>query len=399
MDKKEGIKLIAVSEIIKSSCLKNYPVICGLDGLENEVVKSGIIDYEFSIEGFIEEHNSFQRGDFLLSSLMFTGGDDGLLLSMLRKLVELGVSGLAVKNVFFTSLPQEVIDYCNSKSFPVILFDNRVYFEEIVNDIDNLLQLSDWINKTEHQISLMLSSELPRYEIEDISREMQLNKQPYIIAFWIKPKIFYSQLQIKRIVKEYAKLDHKNGFLLKYKQDFVLLVTFDKKDSKIYQYALNEVLNRITSNSSDFTIGISDINVTTSELDFSIKQSLWSYQVAEILNENMKNYNEIGSWAVATAHYQSMHMMKYMNKYLNPIMNDISEVAKDLLETLIAMVLCEGNTKLATKRLGIHENTYRYRINKIRDKLDPNSNDFIFFENASMAIRIYLLSQYENTLR
>jgi DNA-binding PucR family transcriptional regulator len=62
------------------------------------------------------------------------------------------------------------------------------------------------------------------------------------------------------------------------------------------------------------------------------------------------------------------------------------------MKTAIAYIKCEGNTKLTADSLFIHENTVRYRMNKIREKLDPNANDFVFYENLSLAVKIYLLN-------
>lgn len=393
--------MITVSEVIKSSCLRKYPVLCGLDGLENEVLKSGIIDYEFSIDGFIEAHNSFQYGDFLISSLMFTQGNEEKLLEMLEKLVELGVSGLAVKDVFFTTIPENALKFCNEHSFPVILFDNGIYFEEIVNDIDHLLQLSDWVNKTEQQIALMLGTELSRYEVEGISREIGFSALPYVVAYWLKPKLASSQMKIKRTVQAYSNNHHrnKNCFLFKYKQNYLVLAISKDTEEKKYNQLFNEVLNLAGIDSNEYVIGVSRVHNSISELDFSIKESSWSCQVATLLNENIKRYSEMGTWAIVTAHYQSRYMIEYMRKYLRPILSDPSESSKDLLETLIVFVANEGNTKLVAKKLSIHENTFRYRINKLREKLDPNANDFVFYENSSTAVKIYLLDQLDRTIK
>lgn len=46
--------MITVSDVIKNSSLSAFPVVCGCAGLESEVIKTGIIDYEFSIEGFLK---------------------------------------------------------------------------------------------------------------------------------------------------------------------------------------------------------------------------------------------------------------------------------------------------------------------------------------------------------
>ena len=132
--------MITVSDVIKNSSLSAFPVVCGCAGLESEVIKTGIIDYEFSIEGFFENNKPFGYGDFLVASLMFTNGDESELLKMVEQLIDLKVSGLAIKNIFFKKIPQSIIDLCNNKDFPIVLFDNSLYFEEIITEIDNIIQ-------------------------------------------------------------------------------------------------------------------------------------------------------------------------------------------------------------------------------------------------------------------
>ncbi|MGL5257534.1 MAG: PucR family transcriptional regulator [Proteocatella sp.] len=389
--------MITVSDIIKNTCLKNYPVICGLNGLQNEVFKTGIIDYEFSIEGFIDDNEPFLRGEFLLSSLMFCHKDDEKLMSMLEKLVELGVSGLAVKNIFFKIIPEPAIDFCNAHNFPIILFDNEIYFEDIVNDIDNLLQVSDWINKAEHQISILLDRDLSRYEVEGIANDIELGKLEYVVAYWLSPKKITSQIQMKNIVKNYSRNNKrdKQSFLFKYRQNYVILITSNKYEDKNLDSRLQGLLHQTGISQENYNIGISRVHNRISELDFSIKESNWSCKVSRLLGEDIKRYSDIGTWAVVTANHKSRYMTEFMKTYLKSILNDSSEGSRSLLETLIEFVKCGGNSKLAAQKLNIHDNTFRYRINKIREKIDPNSNDYIFFENVSLAIKIYLLESID----
>lgn len=393
--------MITVSEVIKNSCLRKYPVPCGVEGIENEVLKTGIIDYEFSIEGFIDQNRSFQYGDFLISSLLFTHGDEEKLYQMLKKLVELGVSGLAIKNVFFPTIPEKAQKFCDENAFPLILFDNAIYFEDIVNDIDHLLQLSDWVNKVEQQIGIILGTELSRYEVEGISRDMGLSKLPYLMAYWLKPKMVISQTRMKQIVQSFSKNRYRKEscFLLKYKQNYLVLLNANDNDEKKFKHGFNDVLELAGLGLDEYVVGVSSVHCSASELDFSIKESAWSCQVANLLNENTKRYNELGIWSIISAHYQSKYMIDYMKKYLQPLLLDASESSKDLLETLIAFVSNQGNTKLIAKKLNIHENTFRYRMNKLKEKLDPNANEYVFYENASAAIKIYLLDLFDKSMK
>lgn len=45
-------------------------------------------------------------------------------------------------------------------------------------------------------------------------------------------------------------------------------------------------------------------------------------------------------------------------------------------------------------KLFCHKNTVRYRLSKLHEILDPYSNDKEFHENLSIAVRIYMLSQF-----
>lgn len=389
--------MITVSDVIKNTGLKNYSVVGGLNGLQNEVFKTGIIDYEFSIEGFIDNNAPFQRGDFLLSSLMFCHENDEKLMAMLEKLVELGISGLAVKNIFFKIIPEPAIEFCNVHNFPIILFDNDIYFEDIVNDIDNLLQVSDWINKSEHQISILLDRDLSRYEVEGIANDIEIGKLEYVVSYWLSPKKITSQIQMKNIVKNYSRDNKRDqqSFLFKYRQNYVILITSNKLENENFDSRLQGVLHQTGISQEKYNIGISRVHNRISELDFSIKEANWSCKVSSLLGEDIKRYSEIGTWAVVIANHKSKYMIEYMKTYLKSIINDSSEGSRSLLETLIEFVKCGGNSKLVAKKLNIHDNTFRYRINKIREKIDPNSNDYIFFENVSLAIKIYLLESID----
>lgn len=389
--------MITVSDIIKNTGLKNYPVVGGLNGLQNEVFKTGIIDYEFSIEGFMDNNAPFQRGDFLLSSLMFCHENGEKLMAMLEKLVELGISGLAVKNIFFKIIPEPAIEFCNTHNFPIILFDNEIYFEDIVNDIDNLLQVSDWINKAEHQLSILLDSDLSRYEVEGITNDIELGKLEYVVAYWLTPKKITSQIQMKNIVKNYSRDNKrdKQSFLFKYRQNYVILITSNKLENENFDSRLQGVLHQTGISQENYNIGISRVHYRISELDFSVKEANWSCKVSRLLGEDIKRYSDIGTWAVVAANHKSKYMIEYMKTYLKPLLLDNSESTLSLIDTLVELVKCGGNSKLAAQRLNIHDNTFRYRINKIREKIDPNSNDYIFFENVSLAIKIYLLESID----
>lgn len=79
-----------------------------------------------------------------------------------------------------------------------------------------------------------------------------------------------------------------------------------------------------------------------------------------------------------------------MEEYLSPLLNN----NEDLLSTACTYIKSRGDLDKTAEALYCHKNTIRYRLNKIHELLDPNSNEKEFNENLSIAIRIYLFSQF-----
>lgn len=65
-----------------------------------------------------------------------------------------------------------------------------------------------------------------------------------------------------------------------------------------------------------------------------------------------------------------------------------------LLETACVYILSKGDLDETAAKLFCHKNTVRYRLSKLHEILDPYSNDKEFHENLSIAVRIYMLSQF-----
>lgn len=99
-----------------------------------------------------------------------------------------------------------------------------------------------------------------------------------------------------------------------------------------------------------------------------------------------------------------------MAEYLSPL-GDISAIPKvsheygnnisyngdsknTLLETACTYILARGDLDETASRMFCHKNTIRYRLSKLHDLLDPYCNEKEFQENLSMAIRIYMLSNF-----
>ena len=101
---------------------------------------------------------------------------------------------------------------------------------------------------------------------------------------------------------------------------------------------------------NDLTIGISQPRNIDDRFELNIREAYWSEKVAEIENENVKHYKNLGIYKLIVTHINSKGTEEYMQEYLAPIFEE-EDKDGDLLQTAIEYVLAKGDTIKAAERL------------------------------------------------
>lgn len=83
----------------------------------------------------------------------------------------------------------------------------------------------------------------------------------------------------------------------------------------------------------------------------------------------------------------------YSRQILEPIAEFDAENRGKLIETLLLLVQCGGDLHLLARKTGQHENTIRYRLNKVLALTGLQYQRPAHYEELALAARIFLLSQ------
>ena len=128
---------ITILEAMKLPTFKDFDLVAGYRGLDREIQRASILDYEYESSLFDKPIQTyFEKEDFVISSLIYAKDDQSLILESVKGLISDGVSGLAIKNIYYDELPEEVIKYANQMDFPIFMFDKKgSYYEDIVTEI------------------------------------------------------------------------------------------------------------------------------------------------------------------------------------------------------------------------------------------------------------------------
>ncbi|MDQ0187639.1 PucR family transcriptional regulator [Cytobacillus kochii] len=380
--------MISVKDLFQLSVTKNFSIVAGNNALHKKVKSVEILDFEFSNGNYPVREETFSPHSLVLSSLLFANQRPELLIETIKELIKLKVSALAYKPVIFQDLPDEVLNLANELGFPILRFGGDEYFEDIIFEVMNSIQ---------NRGNDLFLQNIMRYLIEDKVSESQLqnflqqiNKpfEKYVFTANIhmlqsqNPQWMDSFLQFQPFLK--------SGIVCTYKNSIMILLT-DKSERIKFTKILKEWMDLYGIQTDGLTLGYGQVHKTHTELHLAVREAYYARIMAEIEKNSVCNYSDLTSERLLIELYRkdAQFTVSYVKEYLGPILAEKTD--KELLHTAITFVLKKSNVKEVAATHYCHPNTIRYRMMKIRQLIEPFGNEFVFYENLSSAVKLYLL--------
>ena len=385
-----------VSDLYKTYS-NNLNLIAGQSGLAREISGCGILDYELLPE--LKEryfHTNFQNGQFILSSFLYTKDNPYMISDGIKHLVTKGASGLAIRNVLKIQIPETVIRYADSKNFPIFTISSiALPFEEIIYTIRQHFEVEKSADYVSNILNTIRTQNLTPAEIEKSALKLNpsFNTQYYCVFFRLDD--FTTDLQINRILEKFRNSSFFTfeDFICAFKKGILYIKSSENlhsyyNDSYVFRY-----LQEAFSQESISHIGISNPHNTLMEFRSALEETLFASTYN--LNPAKKHhyYSELGTYQLLLPFCTNSEFAQFSNRIMSKLEDYDSENNSHLIETLVTYINCDFNKDEAAKALGQHEQTIRYRLNKIYalTNLDRKSQSDV--EQLSIACKIYLANR------
>lgn len=390
---------ITILEAMKLPTFKNFELIAGYRGLDREIQRGSILDYEYekSLSGKpIQTY--FERGDFVISSLIYAKDDPSLILESVKGLVSDGVSGLAVKNIYYDFLPEEVIKYANQMDFPIFMFDKKgSYYEDIVTEIYDKNKEKNNISYQEAKIGILLKEDLDKSSVKNMAKDFNISFKENVFCICLKPKNYVDENSLSNIINTLNRDLNASHAAYRYHGSIFIIYTYEEnnkeKTSEEFNKLIKLMIYSLFLKLEDYYIGISNFHKYIDELNFALRESMYAMRIALIEGENIKYYYELGVYKILMPSYNQGYMVNFYSDTIGKIKKYDQKYNSDLLQTAIAYVKLGGNIKNTAKSISLHENTVRYRINKIKEIFNTANSEFEFYEELAIGIKLHLIHQ------
>lgn len=175
----------------------------------------------------------------------------------------------------------------------------------------------------------------------------------------------------------------------------MLILSDDEGEEKQFDQLLKEVLRTYRLSPEKLIMGISSRGSLKCDFGKIVREAYWAEKIAEIENKNVIYYNKTGIYKLLAFQINNQQTVSYMRTYLKPLFEE-EDKDGELLKTALEYMYAHGDIIKTADKMFCHKNTIRYRIGKLQEKLDPNVTEKDFYQNLSIAIKIYLLVNKNN---
>lgn len=388
--------MMTVKDLFQLSLTKNFSVVAGYNALHKIIISVGILDFEFTegIQPMREE--AFEPHSLVLSSLLFANQKPELLIETIKELIKLKVSALAYKPAIYEDLPDEVLQFANEQDFPILRFGGDEYFEEVIFEVMTYIKGRENDLFLQNIMRCLIEDEVSEPQLQSFLQQMNKPFEEYVFTANIR----MIQSQSSKWMDSFLKFQSflKSGIVCIYKNSILILLT-DKSGKLQFSKLLKEWMDLYGISTDGLTIGYGEVHQTHTELHRAVREAYYARIIADMETKSICNYADLASERLLIELYRkdAKFASRYVKEYLGPLLTEKTD--KNLLYTAVTFVLKKSNVKEVADAHYCHPNTIRYRMAKIRQLLEPFGNEFVFYENLSAAIKLYLLhKEIEGTL-
>ena len=384
---------IHINDLLSIDPFQTFTILTNSQTRNCVVHNIGFLEYE-SIE---RNYDRFIIGDFILTTLFFAKDNSSLMETALKNLIMRHVSGIAIKTIYYKSIPSHIIKLANENHVCILLFDD-IYIEDIISVAKDQLKNAEKLNLAEATINQILNNRNDTAHILASANALCSHFHKYICSYYLLPseqnfnlKSFWNTYQ-----PTYSSDDcflsiypFRNGLLFLQSSSDKLFPS-DQRYQKFTHF-----LDSLGLSQEQFYTGINFENMPLENVKTSIKTSIYYAHVAHYLSLKKLDNTEVGIYNMLLPILDSPYHLSSLEHAMATIKEYDSNHNSDLYDTLILYIENNGNISTTAKQLFQHPNTIRYRVTKMKELLNiVGPNEDCFYEYLYMLVHAYRLKEF-----
>lgn len=372
---------LTISEIRELPVAEDFRLVAGASGLNRLVEHVNLLDFEYDTwEPEAKTPDGiFDQKSIIVTSLLFAKNKPEKIYPVIRQLYIDGVSAIAVKEVYYKELPQDVLSFANEKGIPIFMFDSEAnYSENVVVGLTLAIDEHDNVDGLEEKILFLLQENLGNINRYKLIEELFPNMNMPYQCFYFMEKGFHSSFSYHHRILSLRNKKEKNLIILPYQ--YGILITAFGEDT----WSVAEIESRLGLTSTNHYCGISKQTEKQQDIPYMIKQSVFACNHARKMEKSKCHFTEMGILQLILPNKDNYWIKEYCEEIANKLKSYDSDGSFELFNTMKAYVHNACDVNKTSEELILHKNTIRYRISKAKEVLGLENdasgfNEIIFF--------------------
>ena len=291
---------------------------------------------------------------------------------------------------YIKDFPQEVLDLCNEKSFPLLQAPKKIKIVEVSYQIAEMIFSSqkrqDKVNLIINDIYMNQVTENTCHLMESI--EFKGNWYQCLVIRSAEENQDFGMGMAGNILTNY--LEKMSCQVMSYEEENrITLILTSENELAAKGHLLENMAEKAanTMGNAAFYLTAGDSVEDPHLLGRSMKEAFYTYEIVKHRAERkpVVRYQDLGIHRLLHAQDIDKEKNRFKQDYLGELLLPQN---KELLDTLEVYIRSGQNLKLSAQQMYIHLNTMKYRIHKIEQLLDQSLKDVDVVNNIYIALAI-----------
>lgn len=370
--------MLDIATLQQFDFFSTFTLCAGAGGLGRSISNVVVLDHE----GLLENFSDFHEGDFVLTNLFYAKDHPERIYSSFSQLMNIGVSAIAIKSIFYQELPEEVLALADKRGVPVFFF-HSIYIEDVILYITDYIRSSTDYSHYEQLIDNILGATPDSSPVKELLAGMDGTEYACLSCMYlsyrksmdnISIQRYLNKLQMKRNSLSYAPCIH----FRKYKKGILFFFFYQEKtDCCLVRQKWEHLFPDLGIDPGGFDIGISDIPLSLSKTDIAIRRSIYATHFSPDEGTlSLDSRTRAGCYSTLSLDNLLLPLAEngYVQEYLHDLTLRIAAHepggGSQLADTLQTYVETGFKIDRTAELLFQHPNTIRYRIGKLKGLLN-----------------------------
>lgn len=377
---------IKVEQLFDYTEFDKAQLIVGENGLSKEIKRInllGISTKELNDMNDIDISDLIKAGDFYIALSSFFENADVNSVMEFQSLINQNSSGVCIIGYKENLLSDEIKVLCNQYDYPIIGLDGSVPFPNLIDVMMNALINARIDNQVDQIIRRIYFGEHSKEQIKEYLLEINHELEENILVVYMTSP----GKKLKNLIRERLLSGDGKVSIMNLGEGVIILLTSRTDNKKYNMNELESIRNGAGRFLESFKMGVSGSYNGLGEFNVALDEAIFAHSYALENNQTTTMFNEleISNWLYELR--DSIEMKKYSESILLPIKEYEKKHDIKLMSTLECFTDYEGNYKKIAEALYIHENSVRYRMDKIKEAVGNKEDKVSLYTKFNIAIK------------